>query len=148
MEHAQMQKWLLMHYSLPAEPSALRVRVWRKLKRLGAIFYQDSVWVLPDRPRTHEHLQWLAVEIIELGGNSALWESRFALAGKDESLVELFNAQVEKACSALLERLEISETDIDALSREYLQIRHRDYFHSRMGAEVRARLSRLRGGKA
>ena len=63
-----MGKWVLLHYKIPPEPSAPRVYIWRKLKRIGAILYQDAVWVLPDNPRTREQFQWLAAEVVDLGG--------------------------------------------------------------------------------
>ena len=47
-----MQTWVLLHYKIPREPTAPRVYVWRKLKRLGAILLQDAVWVLPATPHT------------------------------------------------------------------------------------------------
>src|SRR6476659_8841428 len=47
---------LLLLYKVPSEPTANRVSVWRKLKRLGAILLHDSVWVLPPSPRTIEEL--------------------------------------------------------------------------------------------
>ena len=57
-----MQSWVFLLYNLPPEPSAPRVHVWRKLKRLGAILLHDAVWVLPATPSTIEQLQWLAQE--------------------------------------------------------------------------------------
>ena len=45
-------KWLMLIYSVPRHPSASRLYVWRKLKRLGAIMLQDAVWVLPLTHRT------------------------------------------------------------------------------------------------
>ena len=54
-----MTSWLLLSYKLPAHPSALRVYVWRKLKRLGAILLNDTIWVLPDTPKTAENFRAL-----------------------------------------------------------------------------------------
>src|SRR5215213_12001994 len=45
-------RWLLLIYTVPREPSANRVSIWRKLRRLGAILLHDAVWVLPRSPRT------------------------------------------------------------------------------------------------
>ncbi|MBI4631856.1 MAG: ChrB protein, partial [Chloroflexi bacterium] len=59
------QTWLLFHYKVPPHPTARRVYVWRKLQRLGALTLHDSVWVLPNTPRTREQFQWLATEIQE-----------------------------------------------------------------------------------
>jgi hypothetical protein len=49
----------------------LRVYIWRKLKRLGAVLFQDAVRVLPNAARTLEQFQWLAAEIVEMGGEAA-----------------------------------------------------------------------------
>ena len=63
-----MFNWILLNYKLPTHPSALRVYVWRKLKRLGALLLNEAIWVLPDTPRTFEQFQWLATEIQEMQG--------------------------------------------------------------------------------
>ena len=68
-----MAQWLLFHYKISPDPSAARVYIWRKLKRLGAVHYQDAVWVLPKSPHTLEQFQWLAAEIDEMGGEATLW---------------------------------------------------------------------------
>ena len=44
MEH---QEWLTINYTLPKEPSRVRVSVWRKLKKSGAVILGQSVWFLP-----------------------------------------------------------------------------------------------------
>ena len=140
-----MVKWLLLHYKLPAEPSALRVYVWRKLKRMGAILYQDAAWVLPYTPRTQEHFQWLVAEIIEMGGDAALWEAQPVLAGKDDNLVVQFRKQVDEDYGVILCQLERLSADLDALSRQYQQIKLRDYFQSELGQQVRGALLAKRG---
>src|SRR5438094_1715917 len=89
-----MRDWLLLLYSIPREPTAPRVAVWRKLKRLGALLLADAAWVLPAREATREQLRWLAAEIGEAGGEALVWEARLAV-GQDEALVEQFAAQVD-----------------------------------------------------
>ncbi|MBI3160917.1 MAG: ChrB protein [Chloroflexi bacterium] len=142
-----MNTWLLLHYKIPAHPSALRVYAWRKLKRLGAILLNDVVWVLPDTPRTAEQFQWLAAEIRELGGEAHLWRSSPVLGVQEESLVEQFNGQAEWAYASLLKKLDGKKPNLAALSREYQQIASGDYFHSALGQQVRGKLLALRGGK-
>jgi len=143
--------WLLLHYKLPNEPSASRVYIWRKLKRLGAVLYQDAVWVLPDTPRTQEQFQWLAAEIAEMGGEAAVWKSQPALAGQDEALVEQFTRLVDQAYEDLSTVLENKgaqpEPDLEALSQQYQRIKSRDYFHSQAGERVREALLAARGGE-
>src|SRR5512144_3078033 len=101
-----MTTWLLLHYKLPNKPSALRVYIWRKLKRLGAILLHEAVWVLPEQPRTAEQIQWLTAEIQEMGGEAYSWRANAILEADNESLTQQFNEQVEAMYSDLLKRLE------------------------------------------
>ncbi len=137
--------WLLLTYKLAAEPSARRVYIWRKLKRLGAISIFEAVWVLPDSPRTHEQFQWLAAEIQEMGGEAMFWKAHNELSGQEEALAALFSKQTDTSYQALLARFEAPDPDLAALSQEYQQIRQRDYFHTRVGQQVRERLLSARG---
>jgi hypothetical protein len=140
-----MNSWLLLDYKLPAQPSALRVYVWRKLKRLGAILLNDAVWVLPDTPRTAEHFQWLVAEIQEMKGDANVWRANLVLGLPEETLIEQFKKQVEGECKALLKKLAGKNPDLVRLSQEYQQMISKDYFRSEMGQQVKAKLLELRG---
>ena len=143
-----MNTWLLLHYKLPNKPSALRVYVWRKLKRLGAVLLHDAVWVLPDQPRTAEQLQWLAAEIQEMGGDAYSWKAA-VLFGQDEaSLAQQFNEQVDAMYSDLLKQLERRKPNLQEISRQYQQDASRDFFHSKLGLQVREKLMSNRGKKS
>jgi hypothetical protein len=96
--------WLLLVYKVPPEPTARRVYVWRKLKRLGAILLHDAVWVLPPTPYTREQLQWLSAEIVEMTGEALLWEAQL-LSNQEETLSQQFMAQVETGCREILTAL-------------------------------------------
>jgi hypothetical protein len=134
-----------LNYKLSPDPSAPRVAVWRKLKRLGAILFQNTVWVLPYTPRTLEQFQWLAVEITEMGGEATIWESRPVFPGNTEGLASQFQQQIDGGYKAILEQLEQPEADLDALSRKYQQILQKDYFQSGLGQRVRQELLARRG---
>src|SRR5215207_8963558 len=95
------RRWLLLLYKVPPEPTANRVSVWRKLKRLGAVLLHDAVWVLPPSPRTLEELQWLSAEIRERGGDAMLWEALLGLNGQDDDLARQFLAQVDSLYSEI-----------------------------------------------
>jgi uncharacterized protein Usg len=142
-----MTSWLLIHYKLPNKPSALRVYIWRKLKRLGAIFLNDAVWVLPDTPRTAENLQWLAAEIREMKGDVNLWRSNLVMGLTEEALIEQFKKQVDFEYKGLLKRLSQKNRDLSKLSQEYQQVIGRDYFQSELGKQVKERFLALRGEK-
>src|SRR5829696_1950203 len=132
--------WLLLLYKVPPEPTANRVSVWRKLKRLGAILLHDAVWVLPPSPRTQEELRWLVAEIHERGGDAMLWEASLCLDGRDEHLVRQFVAQVEAVYTDILADLDQPGPDLAALSKRYRQVRLQDYFRSPLRDRVRQAL--------
>lgn len=143
-----MSSWLLLHYKLPNKPSALRVYIWRKLKRLGAILLHEAVWVLPDLPRTAEQIQWLAAEIEERGGNAFYWKASSLLEAQEESVLRQFQEQVDAVYSDLLKRLEKARPDLQEISREYQLAASQDFFHSKLGLLVREKLSSKRGEKS
>jgi Protein ChrB, N-terminal len=142
-----MSSWLLLHYKLPNKPSALRVYIWRKLKRLGAILLHEAVWVLPDLPRTAEQIQWLAAEIEEMGGNAFYWSASSLLEAQEESILRQFQEQVDTVYSDLVKRLKKSKPDLQEISREYQVAASQDFFHSKLGLLVREKLSSKRGEK-
>src|SRR5215212_3058885 len=132
-----MGTWVLLHYKIPTAPSARRVYVWRKLKRLGALLIQDAVWVLPATPRTQEQFQWLAAEIQEQGGEALLWEARLLLGTPEEGLRQQFVEQVDREYAVILAALGAADANLAALSRQYQQARLADYFQSPLGRQVR-----------
>jgi len=143
-----MTNWLLLHYKLPSKPSALRVYIWRKLKRLGAILLHEAVWVLPDQPRTAEQVQWLTAEIQEMGGEAYFWRANIILGEDNESISQRFNEQVDEVYSDLLKKLEKPRVDLQEISKQYQQATAQDFFHSKLGLRVREKLTSKRGGKS
>jgi hypothetical protein len=114
------------------------------MKRLGAVLLQDAVWALPATPATREQLQWLAAEIVELGGEARVWEARVAI-GEDESLVRQFRAQVDLTYAEILASLAREDAEVAALARRYQQARALDYFPSEAGEQARAALLNAQG---
>jgi hypothetical protein len=143
-----MTTWLLLTYTLPTEPSALRVGVWRKLKRTGALLHQDALWILPANPRTSEQFQWLAAEIAELGGQVSFWEASLIMGCDEESLISQFQAQVDAGYLSLLENLDKETDDLEMITRQYQQWLSKDFFHSETGERLRQKLLEVRGGQA
>jgi DNA-binding transcriptional regulator PaaX len=136
-----VRKWVLLLYKVPPEPSARRVYVWRKLKRLGALLLHDAVWVLPAAPATLEQFQWLATEIKEMEGSALVWEATLPLDGQDNALVSRFLAQVEAGYRDILAALADPGADLPALSRRYQHLHAQDYFQAALGMQVRQALA-------
>ena len=135
-----MTRYLLLSYKVPRTPSAKRVSVWRKLRRLGAIQIQDSAWVLPAQERTLEAFQWLGAEIKELGGEYSLWEAEMLADGQSESLPRRFSAQVDESYQEILKALVLPEANRSALARRWQDLQSRDFFRSELGGQVQRAL--------
>lgn len=143
-----MTDWLLLVYKVPSEPSARRVYVWRKLKRVGAILLHDSAWVLPATPRTREHLQWLSAEILEMGGEALLWDAAPLITGQADSIQKQFQEQTENSYREILTALAAPDPDLTALSQQYQETKSNDYFGSDLEPRVREALMTARGNKS
>ena len=157
--------WLLCCYRLPREPSRLRLAVWRRVKRLGAVLMQDAVWVLPADAKTREDFEWLAEEIEERGGSVMLWEARSLGAAQDRAVVDHFREDADARYVGIVEaagqlarlgrrratrhrRVEQGLQRLRVLERALRLERRRDYFRAtgREAAEssVRGALEELR----
>lgn len=84
------RQWLLFVHQLPASPSNLRVRTWRRLQQVGAVPLRQTVYVLPDTPDTREDFEWLKREITSAGGQASVLVGHHLDAAADDELVEAF----------------------------------------------------------
>lgn len=96
-------RWLLLIHRLPPKPDYLRVKVKRRLDRIGALAIKNSVYVLPDRSETSEDFEWLAVEIQRDGGEVLVCRSEFVAGTSDEDIVARFNAERNDAYRSIRE---------------------------------------------
>jgi len=54
MSSAALGPWLFFLFNLPGTRASERVKVWRRLKKFGAIQLKTSAYVLPDEPTHYE----------------------------------------------------------------------------------------------
>ena len=71
--------WSLLLVTLPTQPNAVRLRIWRALKALGCAALRDGAYVLP-ASETHA-LEALAIEVRDNGGSASV----LSLIPKDEA---------------------------------------------------------------
>jgi hypothetical protein len=69
--------WLLLIHQVAPKPDYLRVKIRRRLHRLGAFPLKRAVYVLPNTPAAREDFEWLAREIVADGGEATVCEARF-----------------------------------------------------------------------
>ncbi len=84
------QDWLLLVHQLPAKPTSLRVRIWRKLQQLGAVAVKNSIYVLPYTEKTHEDFEWLKQDIESCGGEAAVFRAKTVEGATDQEIVAQF----------------------------------------------------------
>src|SRR5215207_10759519 len=96
-------RWLLLIHHLPGKPDYLRVKVRRRLARLGAIPLKNSVYVLPDSESAREDFQWLLREIIADGGEAALCASDLVAGVSDAELSALFQQERDAEYAAIID---------------------------------------------
>ena len=85
-------RWLMLIHQLPAKPAYARVKIWRRLKGLGAVTVKNSVYALPSNTETQEDFAWLVKEIAELGGEAFVCEARMIDGLGDGEVQALFDA--------------------------------------------------------
>jgi len=100
------RRWLMLVHQLPASPSNLRVRTWRRLQELGAVALKQSVYVLPDSPEAREDFEWLKVEIEGSGGQASVFVSDAIGAGGDAELIAEFRKSRQAAYAELAAELQ------------------------------------------
>jgi hypothetical protein len=100
---ASSARWLLLIHQLPGKPDYLRVKVRRRLARLGAVPLKNSVYVLPDSDSAREDFQWLLREIEADGGEAALCASDLVDGITDTELRALFDRERDTEYAAIIE---------------------------------------------
>jgi hypothetical protein len=142
---------LLLLIELPPTPSSLRVRIWRRLRSLGAVALKRSAYLLPDTPDRYEDFQWLAQEIQREGGDATLIRvqqiENVAHADVMRMLHEPRNADYRQLAARYRKVLQALDRksaaasarvqdDLVRLAKDHQRLRAIDYFDAPGGAEV------------
>lgn len=118
---------MLIH-QLPPKPDYFRVKIWRRLQRLGAVAIKNSVYVLPKNDQTQEDFQWLLREITEGGGEASLCEARFVDGLSDDQVEALFQAAREAEYAQIAEEarrlaeIPVPERQIEETRRTQVEV--------------------------
>ncbi len=89
---AASPRWLLLIHQLPPTPGYLRVKIARRMQRIGAVAIKNTVYVLPAGESSLEDFQWTIREIRSDGGEANLFEARVIEGLSDGEIQDIFNS--------------------------------------------------------
>src|SRR5262250_55026 len=101
MAEERETRWLLLIHQIPPKPDYLRVKIWRRLQRIGAVAIKNSVYVLPRSDQAAEHFHWILREIEASGGEASVCEAAFVTGLSDGRIEALFRAAREADYAAV-----------------------------------------------
>lgn len=149
-----MNTWILLTHQIPQDAPNLRVKIWRSLKKHGAVLFKNAVYVLPYTKEHEEVMQWLCKEIKDNGGNACVFITESLDKKQDEEIIKTFNEVRNKeylpfigSCSNIVNAIEkIEETEgvtghvIDEFTKELHEVMESlkdmvkiDFFHAPQG---------------
>ena len=144
--------WAILIVTLPSQPNAVRLRIWRALKSLGCAALRDGAYLLPDEyaPR----LQTLADAVREHCGTASV----LTLSARDETqrqeLLQLFDraeayAQWRESATALQgQAQDLSETEarrrLRGVSDALLALQAIDYYPGAAAEQAQSQMAELR----
>jgi hypothetical protein len=156
--------WLLVAIVTGAD-AALRVRVWRELRKLGAVYLHSSVCLLPDQADVADTVEALSRRVRDSGGRAQVLrtvlvddaeEARIIAeqtADRDTEYGEVvvrtgeFLAEIDREIQrnrATYTEVEESEADLERFDRWLSSIVARDYFGASRRHDAEAAIQRCR----
>jgi hypothetical protein len=111
-------RWLMLIHQIPPKPAYLRVKVGRRLARIGAVALKNTVYVLPRSEGAQEDLQWVLREVTAASGEATLLDAHLVDGLSDVEVEALFRnardadyAEVAQEARALEQRIADAEVD-------------------------------------
>jgi CRISPR/Cas system-associated endoribonuclease Cas2 len=158
----EQNKWIAINYTLSREPSRVRVSLWRKLKKIGAVSIQQSMWILTLSDENGGLLNEIKNEVSQNGGEAFILTLSADEDG-EKIIIDEFNAARDEEYGELLEQcedffkeidkeiarenftfaeIEENEEELDKLKQWYKKITARDTFGSPLREKAESMLSK------
>lgn len=155
--------WTLIVYRVPTDSSRARVAVWRDLKRVGGLYLQQCVCVLPKTPAIESSIADVRERIAGFGGTSQVFDismddpQRERLVADIRVLAERDYAEIIEECETrfvkeieferfrenyTFEEVEEIRHDLEKLHRWFRRATARDFFGAPGRAETQAWIER------
>jgi hypothetical protein len=147
---ARATHFRLLVYRMPAKPTAGRVAVWRQLKKIGAIYLQQSVCAFPANNHVARDLAPIVERIITAGGEYHLLPLRKLDPAEEVKLIQQFQDQTSNHYEEIVENCEVNfakeiefetfrknftyeeadeiRAEFDKINAWFMRVRGRDWF--------------------
>lgn len=107
-------EWLVLIHQIPPKPAYLRVKIGRRLARIGSVALKNSVYLLPAVEACQEDFQWVLREVRGCGGEATLLRAQFVEGLSTAEVRALFNAEREQEYRELLEQTRALQAQVQA----------------------------------
>ncbi len=144
--------WAILILTLPTQPNAVRLRVWRALKALGCAALRDGAYLLPSENTAL--FEPLAAEVREHGGTAMVLKLSPSGDAQRDELLALFDrteayAQWRDTATALQSELAaLGETEarrrLRAVSEGLQSLRRIDYYPGAAAEQAQSEFEALR----
>ncbi|MFO0793730.1 MAG: chromate resistance protein [Candidatus Brocadiaceae bacterium] len=124
-----MPKWILFIHQISQDTPNLRVKVWRDLKKHGAVLFKNAIYILPYSKEHEETMQWLCKYIRDSGSDSSLFLTESFDRTQDKEIIKAFHESCDREYSVLIstsenflrkiEQTEKTEGLTDTLKNEF-----------------------------
>jgi len=138
------------------------MKISRKLAKVAAVQLKGSVYILPATEEHEEFCQWLIGEVKSMGGDGAFVRGAEIKTMTDTDIRRLFTTQADREYHRLEKMLDVFERKIQSirkgskseegkhladqaakLTKEFEELRKRDYFESSTGHILKKRIQAL-----
>ena len=146
------REWVLLVYRVPTEPAGRRVTIWRDLKRLGALYLQQCVCILPHRDDVGAEVDRIIAKLVAMGGEYTRFDLPPLPAADEARIVASFRSLrdkeyaeiVEECASKFVREIEFERfrsnytfeeaeeigQDLEKIRRWFRRIEDRDWFQA------------------
>ena len=143
------REWLLLIHQLPPKPDYLRVKVRRRIQKLGAVLLKNSIYALPRTDEALEDFQWLSNEIAADGGEATICSATLLSGLSDDDLEDLFRTERAADYRGIVESANAIDAgdprgtdDLTVLRRRLTAVRALDFFHAAEGDDAEEAIRR------
>ncbi len=115
--NTRLLDWDILIYRVPTEPARKRTYIWRQLKKLGVIYLQHGVCILPHSPEHMSALRGLVGKVVEFEGEATLLKTTSESLDWQHDIIKRFNDAREQERAELQELAEQLQNDISLYSQ-------------------------------